>query len=364
MDRVLGILNLYDSPKLGKLTKKHTYGAVSFLGRYALMDFALSNFTNSGIDRIDILIEEGIQKIKNHIKNGNTWVNNTKKGFLNQYFNEDKINTPENTDVNNILENRIDEKESGDVVIIAPAHFIMSIDYRPYIKQFNEGNMDIATLYCSTDKAGKNFMGCRKFVDDNGMIKNPSFVKKEDRKACIALDTFIIKTSIFKKIINLKSKVKKNCTFKDLVVEAYKNKKIKFTAMKFDGYVAPILSFKQFVKESQNLLDYHNRKKLILENWPILTTTHNTPPALYGKTAEVKNSFVANGSLIYGTVVDSILGRDVVVEEGAVVKNSILFTGTQVKKGCVLENVVSDKKVTIQNKNIKGTKETFEFVSK
>ena len=81
MSSVLGICNLHDCPRLGRLTAKRSIGAVTFLGRYGLIDFALSNFSNSGIDKVAILVENYSHSIRTHVLNGNAWINNTKTGF-------------------------------------------------------------------------------------------------------------------------------------------------------------------------------------------------------------------------------------------------------------------------------------------
>ena len=128
--------------------------------------------------------------------------------------------------------------------------------------------------------------------------------------------------------------------------------------------VIPILSLQSYVEESMKLLVYSNRIKLFKEDWPIYTTTHNTPPAQYGPEAEVKNSFVGNGSRIKGTVINSVISRDVIIEEGAVVKNCILFSGTKVGKNSKLEYVVADKNVKIKEvKEVDGDKDLYTYIS-
>ena len=127
---------------------------------------------------------------------------------------------------------------------------------------------------------------------------------------------------------------------------------------KFDGFIVPILTLESYFKHSLDLLNYHVRSKFFKEDWPIYTTTHNTPPALYGEKASVKNSFVANGAIIKGTVENSIISRDVVIEEGAVVKNCIIFTQTHIGKDAHLEYVLADKSVSVEEvKELKGTKD-------
>ena len=98
--------------------------------------------------------------------------------------------------------------------------------------------------------------------------------------------------------------------------------------------------------------------ELFDENWPLYTKTYDTPPAKYGVLSNVSKSFIANGSQINGTVKNSILGRDVIVSEGAVVENSVIFSGSYISEGTHLNNVVVDKEARILHaKELEGTQE-------
>ena len=87
-NKILGILNLYDSPSLGGLTKNRTLGSTSFLGRFALMDFALSNFTNSDIDEINVLVKDNFRSVAKHCGSLKNWASNTKIGRQNYLVND------------------------------------------------------------------------------------------------------------------------------------------------------------------------------------------------------------------------------------------------------------------------------------
>ena len=148
------------------------------------------------------------------------------------------------------------------------------------------------------------------------------------------------------------------------MVEYVREKGIyQLNAIPFAGFVAPILTFKGYTKYSFDFLDYAKRSQLFIPDWPIYTTSHNTPPALYGENAKVSNSFIANGSIIKGTVKNSVISRDVVIEEGAVIENCILFTKTKVSAGTYMKNVVTDKQVKILNSaDVQGEKDNMMFV--
>ena len=124
-----------------------------------------------------------------------------------------------------------------------------------------------------------------------------------------------------------------------------------------------LLTVENYVKYSFEMLNYSKRSLLFNPDWPIYTTSHNTPPALYGENAVVSNCFIANGSIIKGTVKNSVISRDVVIEEGAVVENCILFTKTKVGKDAVVRNVVTDKQAKIiTSKNVCGDPDNMMFV--
>ena len=106
-NKTLALLNCHNSPALGALTESRPLASTSFLGRYALMDFALSNFTNSGISNTGVLVKDHQRSIQKHMGNMMSWANNTKTGRTALFFNEQGILNPAyNTDLNNIKQNK------------------------------------------------------------------------------------------------------------------------------------------------------------------------------------------------------------------------------------------------------------------
>ena len=179
----------------------------------------------------------------------------------------------------------------------------------------------------------------------------------------ISLETFVFTRESFDKTIATAKKVSALYGIRKALNYAINHHRLIVNAYQFDGYVVPIMSSKDFIDRSFDLLAYENRAQLFNDNWPIYTTTHNTPPAFYGNKANVMNSIVGNGAIIKGTVENSIISRDVVVEEGAVVRNCILFTQTYVGKNKTLEYVLTDKNVkVVEVKELKGKKDDVLYV--
>ena len=365
MAKVLGFCNLHDAPRLGKLTEKRPIGTVSFLGRYGLMDFALSNFSNSGIDRIDILVDRCLHSVVSHVRDGSIWINNTKTGGQRLFYNENSPSHKFNTDINNLLANRLHfEDQNADYVIFAPAFFLMSIDFRPYLEKHIESGREISLIYKKTKNGKEDFLNCDTVKVEKGLVKDFAINTGSAKETNISLEIFIFNYQTLVALVNKTREISTMFNIRDLVNYCATNKLYEVNAFSFDGYVASILTFDDFVNVSMDLLSYENRKQLFKEDWPIYTTTHNTPPTQYGPKAVVTNSFVANGSRIKGTVINSVISRDVIVEEGAVVKNCILFSGTKVGKNSKLEYVVADKNVKIREvKEVVGEEDHYTYIS-
>ena len=106
MNNVVALIDLHNTTNLGELTKNRPIASTTFLGRYAFIDFTLSNISNSGIDEIGILVQDHSRSIIKHLGGKNTYLRNPKTGFQSIFLNERGLLNPEfNTDINNILEN-------------------------------------------------------------------------------------------------------------------------------------------------------------------------------------------------------------------------------------------------------------------
>ena len=361
MNKVLGICNLHDTPSLGQLTKNRPLGALSFLSRYGLMDFTLSNFSNSEIDKIIILTESNSSAVLNHTLQGNIWINNTKTGFLRIVVNEKLIQEPKfNTDIANIETHySIIEDADPNYIVVAPTFFLLSFDFRKMIEFHEEQGAEVTCLYVKAKKAKKEFLNCDSLdIAKNHVITHSRANVGENKEANISLETFVFNIDAFEKILAMSHKVSAMYGIRQTVNYAINHHRMVIHAFEYEGFVFPILSSADYIAQSFKLLSYEERQKLFYEDWPIYTTTHNTPPALYGKDACIKNSFVANGAIVNGVVENSIISRDVVIEEGAVVKNCIIFTQSHIGQGAHLEYVLTDKNVKVlEVKKLSGTKD-------
>lgn len=356
MSKILGFVNLYDSPSLGDLTKHRTLGSTSFLGRFALMDFALSNYTNANIDNINILVKDNFRSVSKHCGSLKTWVTNTKKGSQNLLINEKGIcDKKVNSDLNAIRFNDwVLYEANPDYIIIQPAHIITSIDLKEVLDFHCKNNAEI-TLVTKEIKDGKTaFLSSHVLSLDGDKIVSCKENDGSKNNVIVSLRTYVFSKDCFLRM--LKHKDYRDAMSLRMVIQKVINEQsANILAYKHTGYARCFDSFEHFMEYSFELLDYSVAKDLFRSGYSIYTITRNTPPAIYGKDSNIKNCFVANGAVICGTVENSIISRYVEVEEGAVVRNSIILTKTKIKKGSVVENALIDKYGVVSG-IVKGTK--------
>ena len=168
----------------------------------------------------------------------------------------------------------------------------------------------------------------------------------------------------FKKYLKEALEISSFYTISDIVAHHAK-RGLQVHAVNFDGYLRCIDSYQHYVDYSFELLNYKVRRQLFLKDWPIYTVTHDTPPAKYESTADVNNAFIANGCLIAGKVRNSIISRNVKIEEGASVENSIIFTDSIISSGRSIDFTIIDKNCSVSvAEELKGSANDVLYVRK
>ena len=350
MAKVVGYINLHSDVSYKGLTEKRPVASVSFLGRYGIIDFVLSNMSNSNVDTVGILIKEKPRSLFKHLGNGNSWNFNSKSGGVSLLYNEKYANSSMyNHDINNIVENiAFLEKSQADYVVIAPAHIITTMNYADVVDAHAKSGAEITMVYQKIDNADETFVGSD-FLRLKGKqvmeIKNNKGNRKERN---ISLETYVINKKTLLKLISYAQKISSFFNLRDTL--AYLCDERKIMAYEYKGFARCIDSYEAYYKVSMEFLDMDVSTQVFKSTWPIFTNTNDTPPTKYLKNAIVKKSFVANGAIIDGEVDVCILSRNVTIGKNAVVKNCIILNGSKVCAGAHLENVVIDKDARVEKK--------------
>lgn len=367
MNRIIGIVNFHSSPEINPLTDNRPLGSTSFLGRYGLCDFALSNLCNSGISTIGLLVKDHQRSILKHIGSMDAWLSNTKLGQEVVMYNEAGHLHPEsNTDINNLRENDwVLYDASIDYIVVVPAHVVMTMDLRPFINEHIERGEMVSVVYAQEKNLQTACIGSKVLdIDEEGYINSISVNDGSTKgKGNVSLGCYIINRLTLAEMIRQLLPKKPYMSLGELIVLGVRNDMFKVHASKYDGFYRIIDSFHHYMEYSLSILEKENADELFRPDWPIYTLTHDTPPATYGKNSSVQNCYVANGANIEGTVVNSIIGRNVIIGKGAVVKNSIIFSGAKIGENAKVENALIDKYAIItMGHGVSGSKKSPLFV--
>ena len=341
-------------------------GAFSFLGRFRVIDFPISNMSNSGINRIQVYVRLRPRSIAEHVGSGRHYNINSKRGKIQLLFSTNSsTRSIYNNDISAYLENiDIIQRMHQEYVIIAPSYMVYKQDYSQLLDTHVASGADITLLYHKVDNAREYFKNChtlnlnkQKGVQSIG--KNLGTAKDKN----IFMDTYCMKRDLFVELVKAASWESSIYTLADIV--NIKCKDLDVRGFQHRGYFATLTSLGDYFNASMELLDYNMASDLFRAEWPIYTRTTDSCPTQYFDSSKVTGSFVSNGCLIEGTVENSIIGRGVTIKKDAVIRNSIIMAYTTVEEGIHIENAVVDKWAhIIHAKDIHGDPDRPEYIKR
>ena len=330
--------------KIEGMQQYRPIGAFSFLGRYRVIDFPISNMSNSGIDRIQVYVRNKPRSLAEHLGTGRHYNINSKRGKLQLMFAQNSSeNDVYNTDIAAFAENlEFIERMHEPYVIIAPSYMVYAQNYSELLQAHIDSEADITLLYHSVDNAREAFINCdvlnlNKQKGVESIEKNRGSAQKRN----IFMDTYIIKKELLIELIKKAKKISSMYTLAQIVNTCAGELDIRGVAHR--GYFASITDFNSYYNANISLIDFKTADALFNPEWPIYTRTNDSCPTQYLEGADVKNSVISNGCLIEGTVENSVIGRGCQIKPGAVVKNSVVLAHTVVGENAHLENQVMDK---------------------
>ena len=248
MSKAFGIVNFAGNHiQVDGLQAYRPVGAFSFLGRYRVIDFPISNMSNSGIDTIQVYIRRKPRSLTEHLGTGRHYNINSKRGKLHILYTESNmVSDIYNTDIAAYIEN-IDVLNSVayPYVVIAPSYMVYTADYSSLLKTHIESGADITLMYHSVDNAKEEFLSCytldinrQKGVDaiqpNRGNAKNKN----------IFMDTYVMKKELFLDLVNKAHKMSAMYSLVDIVDEACQELDVR--AVPHRGYFASITDFKSY----------------------------------------------------------------------------------------------------------------------
>ena len=337
-----------------------TLSATRFAGRYRLVDFMLSNMVNSRIFTIGMILNSHYQSLISHIGMGKEWDLARKSGgvtFFPPYHADERrsVNSELDGPLQRAAEFMADSK--AEYVILADSSVVYNIDYRAVVEAHKKSCADVTAIYAKKTIASTERENAVAFeIDDSGRIRGVTKSPYSIGTLNVSLGAYVMQKKSFIQL----TAGEKNCGMLRFsgVLLAGALDRLNVMAFEFKGYSAHICSIETFFHYNMEMLDIEKRNSLFdFEGRPIFTNRRDSLPTKYGKHADIKNSLVADGCQIEGTVINSVICRNVRIGADAIVKNCILQDDTVVGKDATLDCVIADRAVVIsENRNMVGYK--------
>lgn len=347
----------------------HEYRPVAafpFLGRYRVVDFPISNMSNSGIDQIQVYINTKPRSLVEHLGTGRHYNINSKRGKLHILFSDTMIDHDMyNNDISAYMENMESiARVNQPYVVIAPSYMVYTQNYDALLNAHVESGADITLLYHTVDNAKESFLSCNmlNLNKQKGVLsieKNRGNAKNRN----IFMDTYVMKKELFVELVKKARKTSSLYTLADIVNSECENLDIRGIAHR--GYFASITDFKSYFDANLSLIDFDTATSLFVPDWPIYTRTNNSCPTHYCENASVKSSVISNGCNIEGDVENCVISRGCTIKKGAVVKNCVILNNVVIGEDVHAENMVIDRNAHVTKvKEVVGDPERPKYVKR
>lgn len=334
--------------RLGVLTAKVAKPAVSFGGKYRIIDFPLSNCINSGVDTVGVLTQYQPLRLNTHIGIGIPWDLDRNIGgvsILPPY--EKSVNSEWYTGTANAIYQNLDYMQSfnPDYVLILSGDHIYKMDYEVMLAahKANKADVTIAAMPVPIEEASR--FGIL-VTDKGGQIHRFEEKPEKPGSNLASMGIYIFSWPVLREaLITLSGQP--NCDFGKHIIPYCKAKEKRMFAYEYNGYWKDVGTLGSYWEANMELIDIIPEFNLYEEFWKIYTNSMNLPPQYISPEGVVDKCIISNGSEIYGEVHSSVLGAGVVIGKGSVVRDSIIMRDVVIGENCVIE-----KAVIAENTNI------------
>lgn len=329
--------------RLGKLTKKIAKPAVPFGGKYRIIDFALSNCTNSGMTDVGVVTQYQPQILNEHVGDGEPWGLNRFSGrasVLQPYSSTEGKKWFEGT-AHAIYQNIefIDRHDPEHVLILSGDH-IYKMDYAKMLDFHEEKDADLTVGVLPVDWEEASRFGIMNTDSTNRIIEFEE--KPEEPKSNKAsMGIYIFKWENLRKyLVDNQSKDREMTDFGKHVIPAYLGNSEKLFAYEFNGYWKDVGTIESLWSSNMEMINPNHELDIKNKDWRIYSRIPDTSPQYITKSGKINNSLVADGAFISGEINHSIISYNVRVGLNSVIKNSFIMPNVVIGKNVQIENAI------------------------
>lgn len=343
--------------RLGVLTKNLAKPAVPFGGKYRIIDFPLSNCSNSGIHTVGVLTQYKPLKLNKHIGEGTAWdLNNRESGvsILPPYQDGKTDNFYKGT-ANAIYQNidYIDSYDPEDVLILSGDH-IYKMDYSKMLKfhKDKECEATLAVMEVPLNEASRfGIMNTRDDLSIYQFEEKPKVPKSN----LASMGIYIFKWSALRKYLieDENNKYSQNDFGKNIIPKMIEDK-VRVCAYPFKGYWKDVGTIDSLWEANMDLLRDDNRLNLYDKEWPIYTNYSVSPIQYIGPKATVSNSIIVDGCSINGCISNSVICQGVKIGKNTIIKNSVIMPNSIIEDNVVIDKAIIDSEAVVKKNSVIG----------
>lgn len=327
--------------RLGVLTAHIAKPAVSFGGKYRIIDFPLSNCINSGVDTVGVLTQYQPLRLNTHIGIGIPWDLDRNIGGVSILPPYEKSSCSEwYTGTANAIYQNLEFMEyyNPEYVLILGGDHIYKMDYEVMLDYHKEKNADItlATIPVPIEEASRFGVV---ITDQEGRILE--FEEKPDkpRSNLASMGIYIFSWPVLKEALITLSE-QKGCDFGKHIIPYCHQRGDRVFAYEYNGYWKDVGTLGSYWESNMELIDLVPTFNLYEEFWKIYTKSDTMPPQFIADTAVIDKAIIAEGAEIYGQVHNSVIGTGVIIDPGACVRDSIIMKGSRIREGARIEKAI------------------------
>ena len=334
--------------RLGVLTSKMAKPAVAFGGKYRIIDFPLSNCINSGVDTVGVLTQYQPLRLNSHIGIGIPWDLDRNVGGVTVLPPYEKSGNSEwYTGTANAIYQNIEymQQYNPEYVLILSGDHIYKMDYELMLNYHKEHNADI-TIACMPVPIEEASRFGVVLTDDDNRITEFEEKPEHPRSNLASMGIYIFKWSVLKDAL-IKLKDQQQCDFGKHVIPYCHEKQDRIFAFEYNGYWKDVGTLGSYWEANMELIDLIPVFNLYEEFWKIYTNSTTLPPQYISSDSVIERSIISEGCDIAGEVYNSVIGANVTIKKGAVIRDSIVMQNTTIEAGAYLEKAIVAENVVI-----------------
>ncbi|MEH7157760.1 glucose-1-phosphate adenylyltransferase [Neobacillus drentensis] len=339
--------------RLNLLTKSLVKPAVPFGGKYRIIDFALSNCRNSGIETVGILTQYRPYVLHSHLGHCSYWNLYSRFGGLTILppfqRNNSGVEWYEGTSHAVFQNIEFIDQHKPEHVLILSADQIYKMDYSLMLEQHIETKADCTIAVVEVPWEDASRFGLVKM--DSESYKIVDFEEKPERPTTnlASMGIYIFKWTVLKEyLLQEEQKEFSNRDFGKDIIPSMLGDGLQLYAYYFDNYWKDVGTVRSFWDANLDLLNKETNIFLQNPEWRIQTVENNVPPLFLDDSARVHQSLLSEGCEIYGTIERSVVYSGVKVGRGARIKNAVILPGTIIEENAWIENAVIGSQTVVK----------------